>query len=491
VSELTSSLPARSRPPVRKTAGVLSAAVSSGTTAGRSTALVVTLSLCGTSVSIVHTAVTPLLPRLPALTACSPRAAGWLLTITLLTGAVLTPVLSRAGDMYGRRRVLLWSLAGLVAGSLMCAGSSRLPVLLTGRALQGAALAVLPLAMGILREHLPAERVTPSIVLMSSTLGIGSAAGVPLSALLLAHADWHLVFWLLAGLGILCVTLVMRFVPGGSDPAEGRFDTVGAVGLAVAVACLLLAVAQGGQWGWTSRATLGLLAAAAVTGLVWGAYESRADCALLDLRTSLHPTVLMANLGSLLIGFAFYANSLTTAQLVQEPAGTGYGLGADVVVSGLCLLPSGLAMLLLSPLSGRISARWGPRTSLMAAALCIAAGYAVRYFTSHSLGAIILGAAIVAGGTAIAYPALPTLIIGAVPASQTAAANGINTLMRTVGQAVCSAVTGSVLSRRTVSADGFTAPALGAYLLIFLICGGAALTAFVLALLMGQRQATV
>src|SRR5215475_5440412 len=128
-------------------------------TASRPRLILAVLAASGIVVSIMQTIVVPLLPALPRLTHSSPGNVGWLVTVTLLTGAVFTPLLGRAGDMYGKRRVLLSVLAVLAAGSVLCGASSHLAVLITGRALQGAALAVVPLGMSILRDELPRERM--------------------------------------------------------------------------------------------------------------------------------------------------------------------------------------------------------------------------------------------------------------------------------------------------------------------------------------------
>ncbi|MFJ4923729.1 MFS transporter [Streptomyces sp. NPDC088725] len=454
--------------------------------------LVAVLAFCGVVVAVMQTLVVPLLPHIPALTGATPTAASWLVTITLLTGAVCTPVLGRVGDMYGKRRVLLASLGVLVAGSALCALSSQIGVLIAGRALQGAALAVVPLGISIMRDELAPERVIPSVALMSSTLGIGAAVGLPIAALVIEHSDWHTMFWASAGLGVLDIVLVLLCVPESSVRSRGRFDAVGALGLSAALVSLLLAVTQGGQWGWASTRTLGLLVLAVVIGLLWGRYELRTASPMVDLRVSARPAVLLTNIAALLIGFAFYANSLSTGQMVQEPTSTGYGLGASIVVSGLCLLPGGLAMVALSPVSARISARYGPKTALAIASAVLAVGYLIRFFTSHQLWTIILGATVVAAGTAIAYSALPTLVMRAVPVSETGAANGLNTLMRSVGQAFCSAAVAAVLASVTFRVDGREAPTLHAYLLVFLIAGGAALLALAVTLCLpsGRTQDT-
>ncbi|MFI5979859.1 MFS transporter [Streptomyces sp. NPDC051555] len=446
------------------------------------------LAFCGAVVAVMQTLVVPLLPHVPDLTGATPGAAGWLVTVTLLTGAVCTPVLGRAGDMYGKRRVLLASLGVLTAGSVLCALTSAIGVLIAGRALQGAALAVIPLGISIIRDALPPERVLPSIALMSSTLGIGAAIGLPVAAVVVENFDWHTMFWASAALGVLDVVLVLCFVSESPLRTPGRFDVIGTLGLAATLVGTLLAITQGAQWGWASARTLGLLGGSLLVGLLWARYELRTASPVVDLRVSARPAVLLTNVAGLLIGFAFYANSLVTAQLVQEPTSTGYGLGASIVVSGMCLLPGGLAMVALSPVSARISATYGPRTALALAAAVMALGYVVRFFTSHSLGLIVAGATVVASGTAIAYSALPALVMRAVPVTETGAANGLNTLMRSVGQACCSAVVAAVLAHVTFTVGGRSAPTLHAYLLIFLIAAGAALAALVVTLLLPSAR---
>ncbi|MFF0343350.1 MFS transporter [Kribbella sp. NPDC004875] len=444
------------------------------------------LAFCGVLVSISQTIVVPLLPSLPAITHSPVSDVSWLITVTLLTGAVFTPLLGRAGDMYGKRRVLLIALSSMVIGSLLCATSSNLSVLITGRAFQGAAVAVVPLGISILRDELPPARVIPSIAIMSSTLGIGAAFGIPAATLVVEYANWHTMFWINLGLGLLDVVLVLLIVPESAVRTSGRFDVLGALGLSAFLVCLLLAVSKSNAWS-AGRLTV-LYAVAVLLVPLWGWYELRTKSPLVDLRVSARPAVLFTNLSALLIGFAFYANSLSTAQLVQEPKWTGYGLGESIVVSGLCLLPGGVAMVLLSPVSARISSARGPRFTLMIASVIMAAGYVVRLFTSANVAGIVVGATVVSAGTAVAYSALPALIMHAVPVTETAAANGLNTLMRTIGQAICSTIVATVLANVTISQAGKVAPALSAYLIVFVIAGIAAAVAAGLVLLIPVRR---
>ncbi|MFF6996385.1 MFS transporter [Streptomyces sp. NPDC008313] len=440
------------------------------------------LAFGGILMAVMQTVVVPLLPDLPRLTGASAAAVSWTVTATLLSGAVLTPVLGRAGDMYGKRRVLLIALALMTAGSVLCALTSDIGVLITARALQGAAAAVVPVSISILRDELPPERTGSAVALMSSTVGVGAALGLPLAALIVQYADWHVMFWATSALGATGLALAWWAVRESPVREPGRFDTPGALGLAAGLVCLLLAVSQGGQWGWGSARVVGLFAAGVLVLALWWVQQLRAERPLVDLRLAARPRVALPHLTALLVGFGFYANSLVTAQLVQAPKATGYGLDLSIVATGLCLLPSGLTMLLLSPVSARISAARGPRVTLALGAAVIVAGYVVRIVDSRDLWVIILGATVISSGTTFAYSALPTLILRAVPAGQTASANGVNVLMRTIGQAVCSAAVAAVLVHHTSLVGGAEVPTLHGYLLSFAMAGTVALVACAAAL---------
>ncbi|WP_406295033.1 MFS transporter [Embleya sp. NBC_00888] len=441
--------------------------------------LVPVLGACGIVAALMQTVVVPLLPDLPALTGSSASTVSWTLTATLLSGAVCTPLLGRAGDMFGKKRMLVVAMSVLSIGSLMCALTSDIGVLIVGRTLQGMATAVVPLGISILRDELPPAKVGGGVAMMSSTLGIGAAVGLPLAGLVVDHADWHAMFWGATALALLVLVSIVLVVRESPVRNPGRFDVIGSLGLAAFLVCLLLAVSKGTAWGWTSTRTLGLLGAAVLILLAWGAHQWRASTPLVDLRVTARPAVLLPNIAALFIGFSFYANSLSTAQLVQTPKDSGYGLGVSVAVGSLCLLPGGVMMVALSPISTRLTATRGPRFCLGVGAILLGLGYVVRIFTSHELWTIILGATVVASGTAMCYSALPMLVIRAIPAAQTAAANGINALMRTIGQAVCSAVVAAVLTSYTIDVGGLVLPALHAYMVVFVIAGVVACCALV------------
>ncbi|MBB5157750.1 MFS transporter [Saccharopolyspora phatthalungensis] len=448
---------------------------------GRSKIVIAVLASCGIAVSLMQTLVVPLLPEFPRLLGTTPSNAGWLVTASLVAGSVCAPVAGRLGDMYGKRRMLLISLAIMGVGSAIGAVSDDFAAVLVGRVLQGAAVGVVPLGISIMRDELPEHQVGSGVALMSATLGIGGAVGLPVTGVVAERLNWH---WLFAGAAVFAIiemVLILRVVPESPLRSGGRFDFLGAVGLSAALTCLLLAISKGNEWGWAGGVILGLVAAAAVLFVVWGLYELRVASPLVDLRVSARPTVLLTNIASVLVGIAMFAGFLVGSQIIQAPAATGYGFGLSLVVTGLVLLPIGAAMGVFSPVSARISRRRGPRTALILGGAVLMLGNFAGSLLHAPLPLVVLNLTVGSIGGALSYGALPTLIMQAVPQTETAAANSLNTLARSIGTASCSAIVVALTTGSIVQVSGVHYPSVFAYSSVFLVASGAALLAAVIA----------
>lgn len=410
----------------------------------RSALVVATLAMCGTVVSLQQTLVLPLLPDFPRLLNTTVDNASWLVTATLLAGAVSIPTISRLADMYGKKRMLLIALGVMVAGSVLGALSDALPFMITARAMQGVGMALIPIGIAIMRDELPRDRVPLGVALMSATLAIGAGIGLPLSGLIAAHMDWHSIFWVtgLVGAGmVIAVTLVVSESPVRT---RGSFDYKGAVVLSASLTMALLALSKGGQWGWTSATTICLAIAGVVLFAAWVPLELRVRNPLVDVRVAARPAVFLVNIVAILSGFAMFANMLLTTQQLQLPAATGYGLGLDVLQTGLWMAPGALVFGAMAPVTAGVIRRYSAQTALLAGSVLLAASYAVRVFLSENLAQIVVGSMLVAVGASMAFAAMPTLVMRAVPVTETASANGINTLMRSIGTSTSSAVVAAV-----------------------------------------------
>ncbi|MER7989887.1 MFS transporter [Streptomyces noursei] len=452
--------------------------------------IVPVLAFAGIVVAVMQTLLVPVIKDLPTLLGTASSNATWVMTATLLAGAVATPIMGRLGDLYGKRRMLLASLAVMVIGSLICGFTSQLLIMIVGRALQGFAMGAIPLGIGLMRDELPRERLGSAMALMSSSIGVGGGLALPGAALIAQHADWHTLFFAAAGLGVLSILLTLFAVPETPVRAPGRFDIAGAVGLSAGLVTLLLPITKGSDWGWASPRTLILFGVAVVILLLWGVMELRIADPLVDLRTSARREVLLTNLASITVGVAFYAISLVLPQLLQLPKSTGYGLGQSMVVAGLCVAPLGLTMMIVAPVYARIAARRGPKVSLLLGMLIIGVGYGGGIGLMQAPWQTVIIAVVVGAGIGLAYSSLPALIIGAVDPSETGAANGLNTLMRSIGTSVSSAVIGMVLAHMSEPLGPVVVPTMTGFRVSFLIATAAVvLGVLVAAFLPSQRKA--
>src|SRR3954447_10702452 len=189
----------------------------------------------------------------------------WVLTIYLLTASIATPVLGRLGDIFGKERVLVWVLIGFAFGSLVCALSHSIGVLVAGRAIQGCAGAVFPLAFGIIRDEFPRERVAQGIGLISATFGIGGGLGLIAAGLIVDHLPYEWIFWMALIVTIPAIVCTILFVPESPVRVPAKIDWAGAALLSVGLGTLLLAISEGPRWGWTSGRVLGLFAVSAAS----------------------------------------------------------------------------------------------------------------------------------------------------------------------------------------------------------------------------------
>ncbi|WP_105971554.1 MFS transporter [Streptomyces geranii] len=460
-------------------------------TGRRGGAIVPVLAFAGIVVAVMQTLLVPVIKDLPQLLSTSPSNATWVLTSTLLSGAVATPIMGRLGDLYGKRRLLIASLSVMVVGALVSALTSDLLTMIVGRTLQGFAMGAIPLGIGLMRDMLPREKLPSAMALMSSSIGVGGGLALPLAALIAQHSDWHALFYGAAGLGALAIALTLFVVPESRMRAEGTFDVLGAIGLSAGLVLFLLPITKGSDWGWTSGTTLGLFGASALVLLLWGVLELRLKAPLVDLRTTARPAVLFTNLASIMVGVSFYVVSLVLPQLLQLPTSTGYGLGQSMVTAGLIVAPLGLTMMFTAPVYARLSAKYGPKVTLVLGLLIIGIGYGAGLGLMTAAWQSVVIAVVLGAGIGLAYSSLPALIVGAVPASETGAANGLNTLMRSIGTSVSSAVIGMVLANTANHVGGVAIPTMHGFRVSFVIATGAVAIGLVLALFLPGRRRTV
>ncbi|WP_426246536.1 MFS transporter [Nocardioides sp. LHG3406-4] len=417
-------------------------------------------------VSLTQTLVVPVLPTLPATLQVNASTASWLVTVTVVVAAACNPVLGRLGDQFGVRRMILTAQAMFVIGSLICALTSNIAVLIVGRGLQGVSTAAIPLSISLIARLLPPEARTAGIALVSAMLGIGGAIGLPLAGVIAQAWGFHGLFWVAAAIGLPTMVATRLLVPEvRAAGARSPVDIAGGVLLLVSVTCLLVPLSRGTQWGWTAPETLGLLGVGVLGAVVFVWFELRRRFPMVDVRLARSRSVALTNAASVLVGFGLFVSFLGTTAVLQAPRSTGYGFGMSVLEAGLYQLPGGLVMALLSPVAARIIGSRGAREAMLAGTLILSLGFCLRVFLDERLWEVVGCAVVIACGTAIAYAAMPSLILAATPAGQQAAATGLNALARLLGTSLCSAVFGAL----TVGSAVTDLPTGAAYTLFFVL----------------------
>jgi EmrB/QacA subfamily drug resistance transporter len=394
------------------------------------------LSIAALAYAVLSSAVIPALPTIRASLHASETGVTWLLTGFLLSASVGTAIIGKLGDMYGKKRLLVWTLLILMAGTALAALSGSLVLLIVARIIQGVAGGIFPLSFAIARDEFPPHRVAGSIGLMSAILGVGGGFGLVLGGLIDEHLSWHWLFWIPLVAMIVAAVCAWRYIPESRVRSAGRVNWMAAAAMTAGMSALLVGIAQATVWGWTGPRTLVLLAAGLVACGLWIGVEVRSDNPLIDMTVMRIRGVWTANLAAFLLGGGLYAWFLLLPQLAQLPRSTGFGFGASVVVAGLYLLPCAVGMGVLGSVAGRVERRFTSRRALIAGSVVSAVACGWLVVNSRHPYDLLASSILYGIGIGLAFAALGNLIVQAVPASQTGAASGMNTVLRTLGGAL-------------------------------------------------------
>src|ERR1700689_3419183 len=444
--------------------------------------LVPALVLSGSLMAVVSSLGAPLIPTLSRTDGVSLSTGEWILTITLLTGALATPVMGRLADGPRQRAVMLTGLGTVVAGCVLSAVSTGFAVLLIGRALQGVGLGLLPVAMAIARRNLPWEAARQTIATLSVTTAIGVGLGYPVTGLIAQFLGFRAAYWFGAITVTGALVLAALVLPPRSAGTSRRFDVVGAGLLSLAVIGVSVVLSEGGGWGWTSARSLGVVAASVVLLAVWIPFELRVAHPLIDLRQVRNRSVLTADVSGFLISIAMFLLLPIIVEFVQIPRSAGYGFAASVVVSGLVLVPLSVGSFVASRFLAGYERRFGPRTMIPLGSVVFAVG-AMFFAVGHSaLWEAFVTVTICGLGIGFTTGAMPGFIVRAVAQSETGSAMGFYQVVRSIGLTVGSALSAAVLMAHTrpdqalPDVDGFKV----ALILAAALCLVAAAVSFVL-----------
>jgi MFS family permease len=367
-----------------------------------------------------------------------------------LSASVGTSVIGRLGDIYGKEKLLLWTLVVLALGTLMAALSNSLGLLIVARVIQGVAGGIFPLAFAIARDEFPRDRVAGSIGLMSSILGVGGGLGLVLGAVISQDLGWHWLFWIPLIVTVVAAVFTWRWIPESPIRAGGRVNWLAAAVMALGMTLLLIGIAQTTSWGWGSARSLGLIVGGLIVIGAWVAIEVRSKQPLVDMTMMRIRGVWTTNVAAFLIGGGMYSSFIIFPEFAQLPKSTGFGFGASVLDSSLYLLPAAIGMGALGSITGRVARRYGSKAALVFGSAVTALAFvwsALQHGHSYD---ILISCALLGIGMGFAFASLGNLIVGAVEPHQTGVASGMNTVMRTLGGALGGQISATFIAGSTL-----------------------------------------
>jgi EmrB/QacA subfamily drug resistance transporter len=381
---------------------------------------------------------------------------------------VLASFLVLAGSMadrFGRRRVFQAGLAAFGLGSLLCGLAPGIGWLIAARVLQGAGGTMLnPVAMSIVATTFPgrAERAR-AIGVFGSVSGLALALGPVLGGALVGGFGWRAVFWVNVPVVAAAIAGTALFVPESRAARARRFDPVGQALVVLVLGSAVDAIIESARLGWATPVILGLLAAAVLGAAALLGYEARRADPLLELRLFRSVPFSAAIAMALCALCAFGSFLFVTTLYLQDVR------GLPALAAGLCLLPVGALVVVLSPLAGRLAGGRGPRWPLVVAGAALALGGAASAWLgpATSLAAVI--AACLPFGIALGTvnPPITNSAVAGMPASMAGVAASLASTGRQAGTALGVAISGTVVGPALArGGTAFTSAAHGVWWLV-------------------------
>lgn len=407
--------------------------------------LVPTLVFLGIVSAAVGSLGAPLLPTIVVVDHVSLGDSQWALTISLLIGAVATPVLGRLSDGRWRKQVILGAVLAVFIGCVLAALPAGFVPLLLGRGLQGVGLGLVPLTIAIARDALPTKQAGSAIALLGVTTAVGIGVGYPVAGIITQYLGLDATFGFGAIISGLAFVLALIILPASSDHPTHRVDVVGTILLSASVTGLLIVLAEGQSWGWESTLllTVALISLVLLVGWVW--YELRTPHPLVDLRLLRHRSVLAANSTILLVGIGIYPLLSLVVRFVQTPPSTGYGFGASVIIAGTMLVPFSLASFVASKVAVPVARRTSPELVVALSCIVLLATMGSFLVAHDTLWEILTVMGLAGFGVGCVFASNPLQIIRGVPAQETGSAMSFYQVLRAVGFSAGSALSATVL----------------------------------------------
>ena len=391
-------------------------------------------------VMYVETMLIPSLPSIAKQFNVDAAQVSLVLSLYLVSGVALCPIVGKLSDIYGKKKVLMFILPTYAISVALTGFAPSFSILLILRAVQGVGLTIFPLAISLIQEQFPRDQVPKALGIVGAMFGAGAAIGLPLGSLVSNNFGWQVTYHTAVPFVILFSVLIALYVKESRHTQPGaKVDYIGAVGLAAFLGLIVFALSEGSTFGWTSPSILAMFAAGIIILIGLILFERKAKNAVLDFELLSIKNVLNSNLIVLAIGLGFFLAYQTLAYQLESPAPIGYG--QSIFLTGVAMVPFAIMSLIVAPIVGQLISRLGAKPFYYIGAVVSIIGFFVASIATSVL-VLSLGAAIVGAGlAALNIPNVNTLILS-IDRSKTGLATSMNAVFRFLGSALGAPVAG-------------------------------------------------
>ncbi|MGW8884802.1 MFS transporter [Streptomyces sp. NPDC055749] len=409
----------------------------------------------------------------------------WTVNAYTLTFAVLLMTGAALGDRFGRRRLFMTGLTVFTGASAAAALSPGIGELIAFRAVQGIGAAIMmPLTLTLLTAAVPAARRGMALGIFGAVTGLAVASGPLIGGSLTEHISWQWIFWLNVPIGLVLLPLA-RLRLSESYAPNARLDVPGTLLVSGGLFGIVYALVSATGDGWTSPTVLtGLFAGTALlAGFVHHGFTAKNP--MLPMRLFRDRAFFGINIASLLMFLGMFGSIFLLSQFLQS------ALGYSPTEAGLRMLPwTGMPML-VAPIAGYLSDRFGGRPVVVTGLALQAVGlalFAMVLAPDVSYAAQLPGLIIGGIGMAMYFAPAASLVMSSVRSGEQGIASGANNALREVGGALGVAVLASVFSAQ----GGYESPQAfsdGTVPALWIGAGAVALAALVALMIPGRGAA--
>lgn len=394
----------------------------------------ITLTLMLTLVNYVETMVIPALPKIETQFSTTATTVAWITSAYLIVGAIASPLFGKLGDRYGKKKVYLLSIGFYSLAVLLAGFSTNIYFLIFARAIQGLGYATFPLAIAIITDLFPKERVAWAQGILSATLAAGPALGLLVGSYIVQDLGWPYAFHTAFLLSIILVIISAKYIVEIPEKTRENIDYLGATFLMLTVVPLLVYLSNGPNVGWTSLSQLLLIAISVIAFPIFLLVERRANEPLMRLELFGVRNIMVANIAGLISGAGMFLMFTGLVYYLQLPQ--PYGLGLSIIESGLLMAPVALVMMIVGPIVGRLINATGPKPLLIIGSVISIFGYLLLDTFRYSVYEVVLDVMITAVGLVNIMIPLVNMVAVSLPEEQRGIGIGMNTLIRTIGSSI-------------------------------------------------------